>query len=406
VYAPIVGRFSQKLAALCFCALILCGCGSTKAVVKKDPQPASGVSTLFASLFDGPELKPDKPIKITGEETFPPIPLDTDGPRVRRFIRHYSKDDRMTIESYMAKAQKYMPMVKSVAKEHGLPEDIAYLFLLESGANPQARSGSNALGMWQFMPATARSYGLKVDSWVDERLDPNKSTRAAMMYLKDLYGMFGCWKLALSAYNSGENKMNRVLCQEDADKYEQVCSSRKLKRETREFWPRFRAIAHIAKNPHKFGFRPMGQAIQEPETSIVKLKGGYSIERLAKASGIPKGLLSDLNPSLLRGVTPPGDEPYELVAPRVAARILESRLAAIPRINTSRHIVHVVNRGDSVWGITRKYRITKDQLAGLNPDINLSKTLRAGVKLVVPAKIPETTDQKAQTEPQRISMVR
>ena len=107
-------------------------------------------------------------------------------------------------------------MAKTIAAQSGVPEDIAYLFMLESGANTQARSPANALGMWQFMPATARSYGLRVDSWVDERLDPARSTEAAMLYLKDLYGMFGCWRLALSAYNSGENKLNRVLCQEDA----------------------------------------------------------------------------------------------------------------------------------------------------------------------------------------------
>ena len=140
------------------------------------------------------------------------------------------------MRKYLARAVNYLPMVHEVAREHGLPEDIGYLFMLESGANPEARSPANALGMWQFMPATARSYGLRVDRWVDERLDPRRSTEAAMLYLKDLYGMFGCWRLALSAYNSGENKLNKVLCAEDASEYDEICSSRKTQtRDTRVF---------------------------------------------------------------------------------------------------------------------------------------------------------------------------
>ncbi len=115
------------------------------------------------------------------------------------------------MKRYLARAENHLPMVKSIANEHGLPQDLAYLLLLESGGNPEARSPANALGMWQFMPATARSYGLRVDSWVDDRLDPNKSTKAAMLYLKDLYGMFGCWRLALSAFTIPA-RINSIKC--------------------------------------------------------------------------------------------------------------------------------------------------------------------------------------------------
>jgi membrane-bound lytic murein transglycosylase D len=401
-------RLVNRTAALIVCAFILSGCGASKAIVKKAPSRGLGASTFFASLFDGPEHKREKPVKISKADHLPAIPMDKDGPRVRKFIRRYSEEDRRTMRVYMDRAEHYLPMVKRMASEHGLPEDVAYLFILESGGDPQARSRSNALGLWQFMPSTARSYGLRVDSWVDERLDPEKSTKVAMMYLKDLYGMFGCWRLALSAYNSGEKKLNRVLCQEDADQYEQICSSRKLKRETREFWPRFRAIAHIAKKPENYGFRALKRTISRPATSIVRLKGGYSITGLARESGVPASKLAALNPALLRGMTPPGEDYYELVTPAGTEKIIESRLGAVPRINRSRHVIHVVNKGDSIWGITRKYKITRDQLAGLNPDINLSKTLRAGVKLIVPKRgSTQTLEHNAQNDgPQQISMVR
>lgn len=401
-------RHAQLLLAFIVSAFMLCGCGATKALVKKDEsiEPSKKGATLFASLLPRAETKKQETEKPVLKNLYPPIPLDKDGPRVRKFIRHYSEKDRRTTASYMAKASKYLPMAKAMARKYNLPEDVAYLFLLESGADPEARSHSNALGMWQFMPATARLYGLRVDTWVDERLDPYKSTKAAMLYLKDLYDMFGCWRLALSAYNSGENKMNRVLCQEDADEYEQICSSRKLKRETREFWPRFRALAHIAKNPEKFGFMRFEAPSSMPKTETIMVKGGYSLNELARAAGIPNSRLEALNPSLLRGITPPGENTYQLVTPLQCAATLETKLAKIPRITGSRHVTHVVNKGESVWKISRKYGISSAQLASLNPDINLQGALRTGVKLMVPLRKNKNEKLKADNKPQRISMAR
>ncbi len=402
--------FGLLLLALVLCSFTLSGCGSTKALVKKDetiaPSKTNKVTTLLASFLPRTKTKKDASKNRSLTNLYPEIPLDKDGPRVRRYIRHYSEKDRRTTSSYLTKASKYLPMAKAMAREHKLPEDLAYLFLLESGADPEARSRSNALGMWQFMPGTARLYGLRVDTWVDERLDPKKSTKAAMLYLKDLYDMFGCWRLALSAYNSGENKMNRVLCQEDADQYEQICSSRALKQETREFWPRFRALALIAKNPAKFGFKEFRQPYKKPDTTTIQVKGGYSLNELARAAGIPNSRMEALNPSLIRGITPPGEDAFDLVTPVYGSSNLETRLAKIPRITDSKHVTHVVNKGESVWKISRKYGISSAQLASLNPDINLQGALRTGVKLMVPLRKNKNEKLKADNKPQRISMAR
>ena len=230
----------------------IAGCGSSLNLVRKDNLNSSSLTGAIAKAFTFGSGKSSANGNKLG--TYPPIPIEPNEPRVRKFLREYGYEHRNTTRSYLAQAQKYLPMVNQQIREHHLPQELAYLFLLESGANPDARSRANALGMWQFMPATARSYGLRVDSYVDERLDPVKSTNAALIYLKDLYGMFGSWRLALSAYNSGENKLNRVLCKEDTDEYEDICSSRMLKRETKEFLPRFQALAIIAKNPEKYGF--------------------------------------------------------------------------------------------------------------------------------------------------------
>jgi len=304
---------------------------------------------------------------------------------------------------YLARAEGYLPMVKSLARENGLPEEIAYLFMLESGADPDARSSANAVGMWQFMPATARSYGLRVDSWVDQRLDPWKSTTAAMLYLKDLYGMFGCWRLALSAYNSGENKLNKVLCQEDASEYEEICSSRRLKRETREFWPRFQAIAQIARNPQKFGFSAPKTRPYLAKHELTPIKGPYSLATLAQLAGVSKETLSGINPALIRGMTPNRGPAYELRVPMSRAEILAGRIEQTPTEPPRGHIVHVVNKGDSVWRILKRYRVSRAVLASFNPDVNLRQTLRRGAKIVIP--VQKKRERKAR-KGDRISLLK
>ena len=295
-------------------------------------------------------------------------------------------------------------MVRQVCRDQNLPEDIAYLFMLESGANPEARSPANALGMWQFMPATARSYGLRVDSCVDERLDPKKSTKAAMLYLKDLYGMFGCWRLALSAYNSGENKLNKVLCAEDASEYDEICSSKRLKRETREFFPRFQALAIIAKNPNRFGFAPLKQHPSKKEFDLVAVSGRYALKDLAWAIGVPYNRLADLNPALFRGFTPATGPPLKLRVPKGRREVLASKLDEVPRIDNKQQVVHVVHRGESLARILKRYHIDKAQLANLNPDVNLRRSLRRGEKLIVPVSRKEGRKKGRKSE--QLSLLR
>lgn len=402
------GFFRADLLVLGACLFVIGGCASSARIVKSDIRPKDGVAGAISRAFSfaketGKSLTKKKSTPTDKLTTFAPLPNNANEPRVRRFIRHYAYEQRETMRKYLARAERYLPMVKEICREQGLPEDISYLFLLESGANPEARSPANALGMWQFMPATARSYGLTVDSHVDERLDPRKSTKAAMLYLKDLYGMFGCWRLALSAYNSGENKLNRVLCAEDADEYDEICSSRKLKRETREFFPRFQAIALIAKNPRKYGFAPTKRDQERAEFVYTTVRGSYSLEDLAWAIAVPHKVLEDLNPSLFRGITPPSG-PYRLRVPTNKRTLLGRKLKEIPRHKGSRHIVHVVHKGDSVARILRRYSISRSQLVSLNPDVNLRKVLRRGERLLVPVHKKARTKKSRRRE--QLSLLR
>ncbi|MBI5250252.1 MAG: transglycosylase SLT domain-containing protein [Desulfomonile tiedjei] len=382
--------------------LFLGGCGSNRSIVKSNfidykPAVANATNAISRAIALGSHFNRTPPAK---QNAYPEIPSDYTAPRVRQFVREYAYTQRESMKRYLARAEAHLPMVRGIANEHGLPEDLAYLLLLESGGNPEARSPANALGMWQFMPATARSYGLRVDSWVDERLDPTKSTKAAMLYLKDLYGMFGCWRLALSAYNSGENKLNRVLCQEDANEYDEICSSRHLKRETREFFPRFQAIAQIAKTPEKYGFPLLREKPPHEQHELAPMSGSYSLETLAKATSISRDKLLEMNPALVRGMTPPGME-YSLRVPAGKKEALLAELGRIPEENTQRQIIHVVNKGESLSKILNRYKVDKRRLAGLNPDVNLRKRLRPGDKIVIPVEKVET--KKTVRKPKRLS---
>ncbi|HTY22074.1 MAG TPA: transglycosylase SLT domain-containing protein [Desulfomonilaceae bacterium] len=386
-------RPGLMIAVLC---MAFAGCSSTATIVKDnlDCRPAVA-NALSRAIAISPERKKTPAPTAT---TYPPLPSDENAPRVRRFIREYAYEQRDTMKRYLASAGPYLGMVREIIQENGLPQDIAYLFMLESGANPEARSPANALGMWQFMPATARSYGLRVDSWVDERLDPRKSTKAAMLYLKDLYGMFGCWRLALSAYNSGENKLNQVLCQEDADDYDEICASRKLKRETREFFPRFQAMAHIAKNPGKFGFTVQNAKFEEPKGELIPIEACHSLEALARAMGSSHSVLCEMNPALIRGATPPGGDAYNLRVPMGKKQMLAEKLKDLPEEQKTGNSYHIVHKGDNLGTILKRYGTTKRELASLNPDVNLKNKLRTGEKIVVPVRKAQTkvTSRKTQ----------
>ncbi|MGD9817526.1 MAG: transglycosylase SLT domain-containing protein [Desulfomonilaceae bacterium] len=374
----------KKLAVFSSLALVvtIAGCGSKNGLLKAGTDNGHSLTNAFSKVFAYGTNKLGTDRSQAGE--YPDVPLEENDPRVKKFLREYVYEKRNSTRNYLIQAEPYLPMVRKVVTDNGLPIELAYLFLLESGANPEARSPANALGMWQFMPATARSYGLRVDSYVDERLDPEKSTKAALLYLKDLYGMFGCWRLALSAYNSGENKLNKVLCQEDATEYDDICSSRKLRKETREFLPRFQALTIIAKNPTKYGFPKLSEKFDQETSEYVTVTGSYRLSEIAQALGETTEKLTDFNPALMRGVTPPDGPSYPLRIPAGKKPVLLAKLNQLKQDNQQRQVYHVVSRGDTLGSILKKYNTNKTILAGLNPDVNLNKRLIRGHRLVIP----------------------
>lgn len=201
--------------------------------------------TFFVELIDMP--LPDCDTEIRQIESI----IDTEG-NVHAFQQIEKAKNHVylhwNLESRFTKAEEYLHMAKNIFEESGLPTELAYVMIVESGGDPYARSSAGAVGLWQFMPVTARQFGLIVNSQGDDRTDPVKSTRAAAQYLKSLYSRFGSWELALSAYNAGQSRVARIVARERTSDFWQLQKRRVLPPETRDYIPRFIAVVEFARS--------------------------------------------------------------------------------------------------------------------------------------------------------------
>ena len=243
------------------------------------------------------------------------IPI-TINKQVEFFIEYFQTRVSKRFGIWLARSGRYVPMMRAILKEHGLPEDLVYLAMIESGFSCKAYSRAHAVGPWQFIRGTARRYGLKVNYWVDERRDPVKSTYAAAKYLRDLYAEFNSWYLAAAGYNAGEVKIRRALARYGADDFWSISQRKRryLKQETKQYVPKMIAAALIAKNPSKYGFDDI--KYDAPlKFDQVKVYAGTSVSVAAKLIGLKTGAISELNPELRRWCTPPTDGMYTLRVP-------------------------------------------------------------------------------------------
>jgi membrane-bound lytic murein transglycosylase D len=234
--------------------------------------------------------------------------------QVRAYLVYFSTERKAVITRYLSRSTRYLPMIKEVFREYGLPEDLAFLAMIESGFNNKATSPAAACGMWQFIRGTGLRYGLAIDSYVDERRDPEKATRAAAKYLLDLYKQFGSWYLAAASYNCGEGRVQRELNQSNHKNFWELSANMCLPTETKNYVPQMIAATIIAKNPEKFGFHRV--PYQPPlKVDKVKVDEPTSLKAVAFAINMQSEDIQVLNPELLRGVTPPASPKYVLNLP-------------------------------------------------------------------------------------------
>jgi membrane-bound lytic murein transglycosylase D len=290
-------------------------------------------------------------------------------PQVQRFLDRFTGARREVVNLWAGRAGRYLGMIRDVLKARGLPEELAYTAMIESGFNPVAVSRAGAKGMWQFMAGTARGYGLRVDPWIDERLDPEKSTIAAAAYLRDLYTMFGSWTLALAAYNAGEVKVSRAIRATGSSDFWTLAKTNHLRMETRDFVPAIHAATLIAQDPGRYGFEFIDAGPLAVET--VSVPASTDLRRLAPRTGIALDTLRTLNPVLVRAITPPGDA-WQLKVPAGTRDDVMTALARpgkptppakIARGGTlrpaaSRGDVHVVRPRDTVGSIDKRYGVS------------------------------------------------
>jgi membrane-bound lytic murein transglycosylase D len=326
---------------------------------------------------------------------------------VLRFLEQFQTGyRRAVVERWLTRSGRYLPMILDVFRQKGLPEELVFTAMIESGFNPVAVSRAGAKGLWQFMAPTARRYGLRVDRWLDERLDPEKSTVAAASYLSDLYKLFGSWELAQAAYNAGEMKVLRAIQGTGTRDFWSLTRSRLLRDETKNFVPAIHAVTLIGQEPEQYGFTVTpDEPLSYEQITVPK---ATSLKHVASLSGIPLEELIRLNSELRLKQTPP-DSPYHLKVPRGSAPALQAgldrevaaRKVAMAsrtvdrgkrRIQTAERVtagVHVVQPRDTIGGIAKRYGVSVQQLARWN-DLEHGSRIFPGDRLRVAAARRQT----------------
>ncbi len=299
---------------------------------------------------------------------------------VNRHLMYYTVRRPDVMERWLERSEYYFPMMREIFEDEGVPLELIHLSMIESGLVPTARSWAAAVGLWQFIAATGRFYGLDVTWWVDERRDPIKSTRAAAQHLRDLHDVWGDWHLALANYNLSPRGLRRAINAAGGVEDYWVAYPY-LPRETRGYVPSYIAATMIAMSPEEFGFeRPRNGILYEFD--IAEVDGLVPLEDLAVAAGISLQELRDLNPELLRWATPPVDS-YPLKIPKGTVDEFLAAYQEIPEENRAQEVaMHTVSRGESLGFIAQRYGTTVRALYDSNE--NLSNIIHPGQRIVVP----------------------
>ncbi|MCC6764259.1 MAG: lytic transglycosylase domain-containing protein [Deltaproteobacteria bacterium] len=280
---------------------------------------------------------------------------DVENPAVQSRVTAFQTHLRGFFDGALTRGAKYLPSMRDILVREGLPAELAYLPLIESGYRPQAVSPAGAAGPWQFIPATGRRYGLRIDSLVDERRDPIKSTQAASAYLKDLHGMFGDWELSLAAYNTGEYRVARILANKDVDDYWDMRERGYLPSETSAYVPKFLAAVQIAMAPEDYGFETPTDHTPE-HYEMVDVDRMVSLRAAAELCGVTASELAELNPALRSGITPSG---YSLRVPAGKAEPLRIGLATyVEPVHPRRQVVRSARGGRNGRSIAKGSRST------------------------------------------------
>ena len=308
------------------------------------------------------------------------IPLDYND-SVRNSILYFQTNGRSAMTKWLQRSGRYVPIMQEILQEEGLPLDLVYLSMIESGFSPTAYSRASCVGLWQFLYSTGRLYGLNRTTWVDERRDPVKSTRAAAAHLKDLYKMYGDWQLVMAAYNSGPTRVTRQFQAEEGDiEFWEMA----LPRETKNYVPSFIAATVIAKAPDLFGFENIEKA-PPLEYDEVSVRPYTSLSVAAKCAGTDVATIKGLNAELRTDNVPADVKTYSLKVPKGSAEIFRTAYDKVPaeQYTPPRVSTYYVKRGDTLSQIATRYGVSLSRLMAAN-NIRNANTLRIGQAINIP----------------------
>lgn len=342
---------------------------------KSEPAPIDTTNEITPAADAGIKAKAQAEIKNTRSD----LPLMmTD--QVAGYITYFSGHGRGVFERAFARSGRYHDMIVSTFKEQGIPQDLIYLAQAESGFHPLAVSRVGARGIWQFMASRGRGYGLSHNMWVDDRQDPEKSTRAAARHLKDLYNQFGDWYLAMAAYNSGPGTVQAAVKRTGYADFWELYRRNVLPKETRNYVPIILAVTIMAKNPSQYGLDDV--VMERPaDYDTVTITYPVDLRLVAECVNSTSSELQDLNPSLLR-LTTPRDGKFELHIPAGTKDQYETAINSIPRDMRLWWRYHTVHSGDTLASLARNYHTTAKSISEAN---HLEGTeLEADAKLVIP----------------------
>ncbi len=332
--------------------------------------------------------------KVNGYNNAIPLVMNKE---VEKAIKAFTGKEKNFFLNAYKRSGRYRPAIVEALKAEGLPEELSWLPLIESGYKIRALSSARALGMWQFIASTGYKFGLERTSWVDERMDPEKSTIAAIAYLKELHGIFGDWTTALAAYNCGEGRVLQTIKRQKISYLDNFWDLyAKLPRETASYVPRFIAVLHIINDPKKYGME-LPQPDSEIAVETVTINKEAHLKTIASKIGVPYEELKSINPELRKQVTP--NTPYALKLPEGKTDIFKTKLSEIPVYvpPVPPYIVHRVKSGESLSVIASKYRSSTKAIMRTN-NLKKSSFIKPGWKLKIPTKAWRSSAKKSPRE--------
>ncbi|MGA9304271.1 MAG: LysM peptidoglycan-binding domain-containing protein [Candidatus Sulfotelmatobacter sp.] len=375
------------------------GYASDSDAQKSEPAPIDETNGITPSADPNVRAKAQAEIKSTRSD----LPLMmTD--QVAGYISYFSNRGRGTFERAFARSGRYHDMMVTILKQEGVPQDLIYLAQAESGFHPLAVSRVGARGIWQFMGSRARGYGLQHSMWVDDRQDPEKSTRAAARHLKDLYAQFGDWYLAMAAYNSGPGTVQAAVKRTGYADFWELYRRNVLPKETRNYVPIILAMTIVSKNLSQYGFDDV--SMDEPVAyDTVTVNYPVDLRLAAECVDATAVQLQELNPSLLR-LTTPREGTFVLHLPSGTKDQYLTAIAAVPPDMRLWWRYHKVQPGDTLASLSRSYRVPAKSIAAANHLDDTDKDLEADAKLVIPLAVGKHPASDTATYARRITRYR